>query len=238
VAKVRAKPAEPVGAASSFSSTDLPLKAKTQQYLGTCRQYCCSEVYSEGSAWKKDLLKDSGQKSMAAKGILKNDITYAHANTPGVCVLRTMSLPNIPPPAQQENVVKFLKRSIGRKEREDARASKAFAAQKALMSQPVKPDCPEAGDQSEVLPRHQRLTAGKPAICKPLKPNREAVAKMFNAADSHFTSEYRSNGFWKEVMENQKHELKEHVRPFDNWTLFRDRAAEVNKFSRFPINTY
>lgn len=230
------KPAPP--AASSFASKDLPLKAsKIQQYLGGCRQYACSEVLSEGSAWKKEMLQNSGQKSMASKGLLKNDITYAHANTAGVCVLRTMSLPNIPPPAQQEGVVKFLKREVGRKEREDARASRAFAAQKALLAQAGQGGG-EGAVSSEVLPKHQRRTSGKPAICRRIDTSREAVAKMFNAEDSHFTSEYRAHGWWKQLSDTQKREMKEHVRPYDNWTMFRDAAAEVNKFSRFPINTY
>jgi len=225
-------------AASSFASKDLPLKApKVQQYLGSCRQYCCSEVFSEGSAWKKEMMNDSEKKPKDGKSLLlKNDITYAHINTPGVCVLRTMSLPNIPPPAAQESIVRFLKRSIGRKEREDARASKAFAVQKALLSKGQGGG--EGAASSEILPKHQTNTAGKPAICRPIDESREAVAKMFNAEDSHFTSEYRSKGWWKQLPDKQKRELKEHVAPVDSWTKFRNAAAEVNKFSRFPINTY
>jgi len=170
-------------------------------------------------------------------GMLKNDISYAHANTPGVCVMRQMSLPKVPPAAQQEFVVKFLKRSIRRNEKEDARCKKEFQELKAKLAKPAR-DGGGAGASSELLPKHQAKTAGKPAICRPIPATREAMAEMMNAEDSHFTSEYRSHGWWKTVPESQKHELKEHVRPYDNWTLFRDRAADVNKFSRFPINTY
>merc|ERR1719263_1503504 len=89
----------------------------------------------------------------------------------------------------------------------------------------------------EVLPKHQRLTAGKPAICRPLaQGSREAISKMMHAEDSHFTSEYRQNAWWKMVAESQKHELKDHVRPLDSWTYFRDEAAQQNKCCRFPIN--
>lgn len=64
------------------------------------------------------------------------------------------------------------------------------------------------------------------------------MAEMMNAEDSHFTSEYRAHGWWKTTIEGQKKELKEHVRPYDDWVLFRDRAALQNRCSRFPINTY
>jgi len=229
---------ETASATAAFSAKDLPLngpkdKAKTQQYLGGCRQYACSVAESYGSEWKKDMLKDAAP-GLAAKGLLKNDISYANINTAGVCVMRTMSLPNIPPPGAQEYKVQFLKRSIRRAERQDARASKAFEAQKVLLANPGG----NAGASSEVLPKHQRQTSGKPAICRPIDRSRQAVAEMMNAEDSHFTSEYRANGWWKQVSESQMKELKEHVRPYDNWTIFRDSAASVNKYSRFPINTY
>jgi len=217
----------------SLTSADLPLKppAKVFKGLGSCRQYAVSEVSSDGSKWKAALLKDATKQGLAAKGLLKNDITYAHANTPAVCVTRTMSLPQVPPPAGQEAICKFLKKSISRCEKEDRRARKAFAEGQTLRETP-------SADQgsSEVLPKQMRKTAGKPAITRPIAPTGEAMASMMNAEDSHFTTEYRSNGWWKTV--GDMRELKEHVRPYDSWTLFRDNAASVNKFSRYPINTY
>lgn len=237
-----ARQSVPAAAASSLTSADLPLKPpkdKAKSYLGGFRQYACSEVSSEGSKWKKALQPKDGPKSMAQLGYLKNDLSYAHANTPGVCITRVMSLPNIPPPAQQEALVKFLKKDIRRKESEDKRARKAFAVQKELLANPPA-DGGDAGVSSEVLPKHQRKTAGKPAICRPMAATHEAMAKMMNAEDSHFTSEYRSHGWWKTTIEGQKKELKEHVRPYDGWVMFRDRAALQNQSGccRFPINTY
>jgi len=238
----RSRPPEPAAAAAPFSSADLPLrppeaKSKSKQYLGGFRQYRCDEVSSEGSKWKRSLPQEEGRKSLAQMGILVNDISYAHANTPGVCVLRAMSLPNVPPASQQEATVKFLKKSIRLSEKQDAKDRKAYEVKKALLAKRGA-DGGDAGISSEVLPKHQRKTAGKPAICRPIPPTHEAMAQMMNAEDSHFTSEYRRNGWWKALNELQKKELKEHVRPLDGWTMFRDRAAEVNKFSRFPINTY
>lgn len=230
-------------ATKSLSSADLPLRpVKPKPKLGTFRQYECSEASSDGTKWKKGLTLPEGMISMAAKGYLKNDLSYAHANTPGVCIQRVMSLPNIPPPAAQEAIVKFLKKSIDRKEREDSKARKAFEIQKHKLAQAAIAGADaqrdDGGVSSEVLPKHQRMTAGKPAICRPNDESREAMAKMMHAEDSHFTSEYRSNGWWKTTLEGQKKELKEHVRPYDGWVQFRDRAAQVNKCARFPINTY
>jgi len=228
-------PPAPVGA--SLSSADLPLKSK--KFAGGCRQYACSEVSSDGSKWKKALQKNEG---LASRGLLANDLTYANNCTPGVCVLRQQSLPVIPPPAGQEARVKFLKKAILHNEKVDARARRAFVETKKMLAKAAAGPAVEGGDagaSSEVLPKHQRLTAGKPAICRPIpQGSREAISKMMNAEDSHFTSEYRCHGWWKMVAESQKHELKEHVRPLDGWTAFRDRAAEVNKCARFPINTY
>lgn len=225
----------PVVVASSLSSADLPLRApqaKAFKGLGGCRQYACSEASSDGSKWKKLLPQAKG---LASKGLLKNDISNANENTAGVCITRAMSLPAIPPPAQQEAIVKYLKRTIRRCEKEDSNARQAAKAQQKMFAKPMT-DQEMSG--SEVLPKHQRKTAGKPAICRKMDSSYEAMAEMMNAEDSHFTSEYRSHGWWKTVMEGQRHELKEHVRPYDGWTMFRDRAAEVNKCARFPINTY
>lgn len=58
-------------------------------YLGGFRAYKCSEVSSHGSKWKADLLKKEtearGEQTLSSKGILKNDITYAHANAGSMC---------------------------------------------------------------------------------------------------------------------------------------------------------
>jgi hypothetical protein len=122
-------------------------------------------------------------------------------------------------------------------ERKDARARRAYEDHMKFLANPEKHGG-DVGSASEVLPKQQRLSAGKPKICRPIDSTHQAVKEMFEAEDSHFTSEYRSHGWWKTVMEGQRHELKEHVRPYDGWTMFRDRAAEVNKCARFPINTY
>merc|ERR1711865_244832 len=146
--------------------------------------------------------------------------------------------PNIPPPAQQEELVNYLKRRVKRCEKEDARGRREFAAAQKDRDEAEGKGGTENGASSEVLPRHQRLSTGKPAICRPMAQNGEAMQKMMRAEDSHFTSEYRRSGFWKTTIEGQKKEIKEHVRPYDSWTKFRDNAASVNKFSRYPINTY
>jgi hypothetical protein len=213
----------------------LPLEksAQAQKYLGGFRAYKCSEASSHGSKWKKELGPCSG---LASKGLLNNDISYANNYTPGVCVMRQQSLPVIPPPAGQEARVRYLKKEIRKCEKQDAKARKNFEDEKAFRER-AKHD-PSAGSSSEVLPKHQRLTAGKPAICMSMPPTHEAMATMMRAEDSHFTSEYRRNGWWKMVPDDHKHELKEHVRPLDGWTLFRDRATQQNKCARFPINTY
>merc|ERR1712217_243383 len=166
-------------------------------------------------------------------GVLKNDLYYAHANTPGVCIVRQMSLPVVPPPAEQEGRVRYARKSIRRCQREDARARKAFEVQKSRLAMAGEEGT--EGLSNEVLPRHQRLTAGKPALCRPIAQTREAMAKTFMAEDSYFVSEYRHNMWWKNVMEGQKREIKEHVRPYDNWTLFRETAVRQNPNMRFPI---
>lgn len=220
--------------APALSSADLPL-AKPKHFLGpNWRQYACSEVSSDGSKWKKALHKPDAT-SLSAKGVLANDISYAHATTPGVCVLKVMSLPKVPPAAGQEFIVDSLKRSIRRMERKDIRARRAHEDHKKFLAHPEKHGG-DVGSASEVLPKQQRMSAGKPKICRPIDGTHEAVKEMFEAEDSHFTSEYRANGFWKATQNMQ--ELKEHVRPYDSWTLFRDSAAKGNSCCRFPINTY
>lgn len=231
----------PPAAKKEMTSADLPLKPpKDQQYLGGFRAYKCSEVSSHGSKWKADLLKKEtearGEQTLSSKGILKNDITYAHANTPAVCVMRTMSLPVVPPLQNQEATAKYIKHVIKRNQKEDARMQRDFAANKKATEGKADIDGGQAGGSSEMLPRHQRLSVGKPAMCRPMSLTQKDLAEMMNAEDSHFTSEYRSNGWWK--VHPNRQELKEHVRPYDSWTTFRDNAAVVNKYSRYPINTY
>lgn len=223
--------------APALSSANLPL-AKPKHFLGpNWRQYACSECSSDGSKWKKALHKPDAS-SLSAKGVLANDISNAHATTPGVCVLKVMSLPKVPPAAGQEFIVDSLKRSIRRMERKDTRARRAYEDEKKLLAHPEKHggSAPERGSASEVLPKQQRMSAGKPKICRPIDSSHQAVKEMFEAEDSHFTSEYRANGFWKATQNIA--ELKEHVRPFDSWTKFRDAAAQGNSCCRFPINTY
>jgi hypothetical protein len=131
-----------------------------------------------------------------------------------------------------------LKKAIAHCHKEDARAHKAFEVEKERLIAAAKGGCQSDGMAGEVLPKHQRKTAGKPALCRPMAQSREAIAKVFNAEDSYFVSEYRHNAWWKDVTQDQRKQLKEHVRPLDGWTMFRDRAAKYGKNVRFPICTY
>lgn len=145
-------------------------------------------------------------------------------------------MPKVPPLQNQEKISKYIKHVIKRNQKYDSEMQRDFEANKKAMEGKADKDGGQAGGSSELLPRQQRLSVGKPAMCRPISLTRKDLAEMMNAEDSHFTSEYRSNGWWK--VHPNRQELKEHVRPYDSWTTFRDNAAVVNKYSRYPINTY
>jgi len=196
--------------------------------------YAYSEASSDGSRWAKAY--EDKANSLLARGLLSNDLSYAHANTPGVCVLKQMSLPQIPRCGGYEQRTEDLGRALRKAEEEDARASAAYAAY-AARGPPSRAGS-EAGLDGEVLPKQQKKTIGKPSICRAADESMEALRKHLTADDSYFTSEYRSKMWWKNVMSSQRHELKEHVRPYDNWTMFRDNAAKYAGTMTYPIRTY
>lgn len=205
-------------------------RGKRRQYLaGEHLPYACSEASSDGSSW----MKEYEDPAMSCGGRLSNDISYSHPTAPGVCVYRQMRMPDVPPPARSSTNLREIERALRNTQAADTAAQAAFAARGSALLRGS-----EHGASSEILPKHQRLTAGKPSICRSLPESIESLAKILHADDSCFTSEYRSHLWWKTVPQSQKHELKEHVRPFDNWTLFRDQAVKQKAAMRQPMNTY
>jgi len=166
-----------------------------------------------------------------SRGVLTNDITYAHENTPGVCVMRQMSLPDVPAAAGMEFRVREVSKALRKAKEDDLAARAAFAARRQASSGAALAGSPE------VLPIQQQRTAGKPAMCKPMD-SPAGLTELMHAEDSYFTSEQRSNYWWKMVYPEQKHELKEHVRPYDGWTIFRDAAVKQAPAMRESIHTY
>lgn len=222
-------PAAASPTAASAAAVLRPKGVRRHRPAGDFLPYPCSEVSSVASGWRAEVQLQAGG-SLLAKGLTTNDISRAHENTPGVCVLRHLDLPNVPPAAGQEFRVREVTKQLNKVRAEDARARAAFRAQ---MAQP-------AGNQglsSEVLPVQQRRTVGKPALCKPMESPAE-LGELLHSQDSYFTSEYRANNWWKTVFPSQRKELKEHVRPYDNWTLFRDNSAKQVAAMREPIHTY
>merc|ERR1712224_998549 len=101
----------------------------------------------------------------------------------------------------------------------------------------------EHGNGAEVVPRHQRRTAGRPSLCRPLPddivndPEKKRERYSLNE-DSSFASEHRVNYWWKGSPAWQKKALKEHVRPYDGWSMFRANANMMKEALRTPIHTY
>mmetsp|Transcript_1848 Transcript_1848/g.2476 ORF Transcript_1848/g.2476 Transcript_1848/m.2476 type:complete len:286 (-) Transcript_1848:147-1004(-) len=196
--------------------------------------YACSEVSSVRSGWRYEAKVDP-EGSLLTQGLLKHDISRAQETTPGVCVLRQLDLPRVQSAAGQNFRVKQVQKQLQRTIAKDQRARIAFQEKRDRLV--AGEGYNDGRGSSETLPRQQELTAGKPALCRPI----DGIANLpsaLHAEDSYFTSEYRANGWWKMVFPEQRHELKEHVRPYDNFTLFRDTAVKQALGMRAPIRTY
>merc|ERR1719215_1494867 len=131
--------------------------------------------------------------------------------------------------------VREVSKALRKAKDDDAAARVAFAARRRQLSLPG--GGLQGSSSSEVLPIQQQRTAGKPALCKPMDSPAE-LTELMHAEDSYFTSEQRAHYWWKMVYPEQKHELKEHVRPYDGWTLFRDCAVKQAPAMRESIHTY
>mmetsp|Transcript_12496 Transcript_12496/g.44180 ORF Transcript_12496/g.44180 Transcript_12496/m.44180 type:complete len:285 (+) Transcript_12496:92-946(+) len=214
--------------AAAAASASPPRGGRRHRPAGDALPYACSEVSSVASGWRHESKLEPGA-SLLSKGLLTNDITYAHETTPGVCVMKQMTLPAVPPASGQEFRVREVTKQLRKTREEDARARAAFKAHREQLV--------NAGAASEVLPIHQQKTAGKPALCKPMD-SPAALRELMHAEDSYFTSEYRANNWWKMVFPSQRKDLKEHVRPYDNYTLFRDTAVKQAGAMREPMHTY
>eukprot|EP00928_Gymnodinium_smaydae_P082971 TRINITY_DN66239_c0_g1_i1.p1 TRINITY_DN66239_c0_g1~~TRINITY_DN66239_c0_g1_i1.p1 ORF type:complete len:355 (-),score=51.45 TRINITY_DN66239_c0_g1_i1:59-1123(-) len=196
--------------------------------------YPCSEARSETSEWKKQFVADAPP-GLYARGLLANDITYAHASTPGVCTLREMTYPTI-----GEND-EGLQTRVDNLNQRLKRQQDMIAEQRAAMDRPPSVGGSSQGQPCEMLPRCQARTSGRAALCRPLPADLHSSDKRGRyalAEDSLTTSEHRSNFWWKDCTSEQREELKQFGRPLDNWVLFRDNAVKIKDASRYPINTY
>merc|ERR1712232_509993 len=233
------------GAAAGRSASVSSRPGKSAKTQGKTQQpsksdfapYDTTDVVSEASNWKKHYqsLAPPGLYSM---GLQVNDITYAHQNTPGVCVLREMKLPAVQAVEQSPFQVRIdhVNRELSSVQARDAKCRAAFA-------RPSSPGGSSQGMPGEVLPRQQHLTAGRASICRPLPADVTTTdqRKRYSLAqDSLTTSEQRSNFWWKGTTENRMKEIKQFVRPLDSWVHFRDDCAKMKQAGnmRFPINSY
>lgn len=197
--------------------------------------YPCSEANSETSEWKKKFVAEAPP-GLYARGLLANDITYAHASTPGVCTVREMTYPTI---CENDAGLQLRVDNLDRRLR---KAQEMVAKQRSSAERPPS----SAGGSSqgapcELLPRCQARTVGRASLCRPLPADVHKSDKRGRyalAQDSLTTSEHRSNFWWKDCTSEQREEIKQFGRPLDNWVLFRDNAVKIKDASRYPINTY
>eukprot|EP00929_Paragymnodinium_shiwhaense_P092981 TRINITY_DN5301_c0_g2_i1.p1 TRINITY_DN5301_c0_g2~~TRINITY_DN5301_c0_g2_i1.p1 ORF type:complete len:391 (+),score=88.73 TRINITY_DN5301_c0_g2_i1:133-1305(+) len=199
--------------------------------------YKYDEVDDGASTWAKAFVRDAPP-GLYTRGLLANDITYANNSMPGVCVMRQMKLPTVADVTESPFQVR-MDHVDGQLRNVEAWEKK----RKAANARPPSPGGSSQGASGEVLPKHQMMTCGKPSLCRPipkdaLRPGHKQRGRYATSKDSLMTSEYRSNSWWKPVTDAQKHEIKQFVRPYDNWTLFRDNAAKIRQAARFPISTY
>lgn len=169
--------------------------------------YPCSECSSTGSDFPK--VSNSQKSPQVVRGLLLNDITYAHENTPGVCVLKQMSSPTFRDFEDPNCLIRLnaATEALRRAEEADMRARRrAF--------RPPSPAGSSLGDPCEVLTKAMHKTVGKPSMTRPMRGNdKDKQTKYFLAPDSFFSSEHRSRFYWRETDELTKKELKMHVFP-------------------------
>jgi hypothetical protein len=199
--------------------------------------YDTSDVMSVASGWKKHYAAIAPP-GLFAMGLLVNDISNAHHNTPGVCTLRPMNLPAVQSVEKSpfQARVDHVNRELASVEARDAKCRAAFA-------RPTSPGGSSQGVPGEMLPRQQHLTSGRPALCRPLPADvttTDQRGRYSVAQDSLTTSEHRSNFWWKGTTQERMKEIKQFVRPLDDWVHFRDNCSKMKQSGvmRFPINTY
>jgi len=198
--------------------------------------YPASEASSRGSKWHQKFLSEAPP-GLFARGLLANDISRATEKSAGVCVLRPMSLPPVAPFEASDMAMRLhaTKKNLRRRVKEHAAASRAF------QEGPSSPGGSSRGSQGEMLPKQQRLTIGRPSLCRKLPGDinsDERRTRYALANDSYFASEHRVNFWWKGISDDLTKEIKAHVRPQDSWTHFRDNAFKARATMRHPINSF
>lgn len=202
--------------------------------------YAASEACSMASSWKQQFAADAPA-GLLSRGLISNDVTRSNETNPGVCVLRQMKLPALKPSEETDIAMRinYVTKMLKTAENAEVRNQRAWRARNAAPSEVGS----DRGSPGEVVPRQQRMTAGRPSLCRPLPddvikdPQRRRLKYSLNE-DSSFASEHRVNYWWKGNPRWQKKTIKDHVRPYDNWTLFRDNAVQLKGCLRAPINTY
>jgi len=237
-----AKPASshPADPPRSSPAKPAPPKARVPPPFVNPLPYPAEDACSVASSWKLEFSKDAPP-GLLSLGLIGNDITQANENRAGVCVLREMKLPALK--AFEETDVaarlRYVTKALAKTEAADRRAKAAWDRKEKTPSEAGS----ARGQGAEVVPRHQRKNGGRPSLCRPLPddvikdPERRRRRYCLNE-DSSFASEHRQNFWWKGNPQWQKKTLKDHVRPYDNWTLFRDNAVSLKGCLRAPINTY
>merc|ERR1719453_2786017 len=90
-----------------------------------------------------------------------------------------------------------------------------------------KPKDTTVGGSNEFLPKQQRLTIGKPTLCR----DRQMLSAYETMpphleSDSLFCSENRSEFWWKKNTPLQQKELKMHVNPMDHKYMYRENVLK------------
>jgi len=218
--------------AASASSPTLGAKGQSpSQPKGESRvPYPYSEVGSDTSEWKKHYVRIAPP-GLSSRGLIMNDLTYAHSMTPGVCVQRIMALPKVAHANDPDAEIRIQHVDNMRR-----RCEKVEAKRKERNARPVSPGGSSQGATCEVLPKAQHRTRGRASICKPLPADlttSDQRKRYSLAPDSLCTSEHRSSFWWKGRTEEQMDEIKQFGQPRDANTEFRDNAAKSN-VSLFP----
>lgn len=194
--------------------------------------YACSEVMSVRSLDIADSFIDRKPGEEFKRGLLRNDLTYAHNNTPGVCVMKDQKLPAISCGSAADTRVKAVTAALQQAIATDAKARERHA-------RPPSPGGSSQGDGGEMLFKQMRMSAGKPSLTRRIpEGDEEKLNKHYNAPDSMFASEQRAQFWWKNLPEIQKHELKKNVFPTHTGKAFREAAEKAAAVCRQPVYTY
>lgn len=187
-----------------------------------------SEVSSEGPRWMRDLYEREGVKGeLVRRGLLVNDISRSLETQPGVCVMKMMDAPAVKATSPRaEHRVKRLNDQLAKVHGEllktQSEGQLGFGQRAVTMEALARTnDDPSAGFSNEFLPKQQRLTCGKPTLCRPMGQPYKDLPSM-QATDSCFTSGYRGQYWWKSLPESQVARSKQYCRPIDDKYRYRE----------------